>query len=139
MKSRTIAHCFGFLAVLIAVCLIGEFLFAVFSGHSPQSLHKSFPLFSFPAAVNKFNAPPSSLSEEEILRREENPRLRLILKNGRQMEGIRVSEDAAWVTLKVDGSEVGFKRSEIARIEQAPLKSPANEGGTGSRADSGSR
>ncbi len=119
MKSRTIAHCFGFLAILISICLIGEFLFAVFTGHSPQSLHKSFPLVSFPAAIKKSTGLAGISNEKEHLHQEQKPKLRITLKNGRKIEGVMISEDAAWVTLKVDGSDVGFKRSEIAQTENA--------------------
>lgn len=114
MKAKTIAHCFGFLAVLLSVCLVGEFLFAVFTGRAPQSIHKSFPLVTFPALIKMIQNPGASSNTPAPA----VTRLRITLKNGRLITGEKVSEDASEVTLKVDGSAVGFIRSEIAKVEE---------------------
>lgn len=114
MKAKTIAHCFGFLAILLSVCLVGEFLFAVFTGRTPQSIHKSFPLVTFPALIKMIQNPGAG-SETPV---QAVTRLRITLKNGRVITGEKISEDASEVTLKVDGSSVGFVRTEIAKVEE---------------------
>lgn len=113
MKAKTIAHCFGLLAILLSVGVIGEFLFAVFTGRVPQSLHKSFPLVTFPALIDKIQHPEGRMAVKE-----KRPVWKITLKNGRIVTGEKVSEDAGEIQLKVDGSVVGFMRSEIAKSEE---------------------
>lgn len=117
MKAKTIAHCFGLLIILLSACLVGEFLFAVFTGGKPQSIHKSFPLVTFPALVKEMQHPEgTSTVPAEI-----PPRLQIRLKNGRVITGEKVSENAEGIHLKVDGSAISFVRSEIENvIELAP-------------------
>lgn len=114
MKAKTIAHCFGFLAILLSVCLVGEFLFAVFTGREPQSIHKSFPLVTFPALIKMIQHPGTS-SDAPI---KAVTTLRITLKNGRLITGEKVSENDSEITLRVDGSAVGFVRTEIAKVEE---------------------
>lgn len=112
MKAKTIANCFGLLAVLLSACLVGEFLFAVFTGGTPQSIHKSFPLVTFPALLRKFQEPEAEKNPQQ-----KPPTLKITLKNGRVITGEKISEDAAGISLRVDGSVVGFVRSEITKVE----------------------
>ena len=119
MKAKTIAQCFSLLAILLFVCLVGEFLFAVFTKSIPQSLHKSFPLVTFPALIDKVR---SGGEAEEARLNAEIIRVQVTLKNGRKIQGEKVSESPAGIVLKMDGNAVEFSRSEIAKIDY--LKEP---------------
>lgn len=119
MRTSTIIHCFGLLTIFTLFLLIGQFLFSTLAKENATGIYRVFPVTSLPLVAKKIVEVrhPELKKQQEL----EKPRSRVILHlaAGGQVEGDLLSETDQWILLNVDGSEVGFRRSEIQEIFRA--------------------
>ena len=115
MRPATLAQSFGLLSIFLVFAVVGQFLFSSFSKEKPASIYRIFPLSSLPLAAKEMRR---ERTPAESLPQKPKHEVSLHLKNGRKIQGELVRVDERGVTLNVDGSEVGFRHSEIAGLPQ---------------------
>ena len=99
-----------------------EFVLASVTGSEPSSVPRILPLTSFSTQGSKLlgsmTGPLAKKMGHEIAPVKQIPKqeMTLILKNGSQVTGEFVSEEGDWITLRIEGGEIGFHRSEISEV-----------------------
>ena len=128
MRAKTTIYCFGLLSALALVGLASEAVVATLAKTKPPSVYQIIPVTSLPLLVKHFETERTDKSsaparQKSISEKEQAARLietaTLYLKNGSKVSGPIISEEGGWITLRIDGSEVGFYGSEINRIERS--------------------
>ena len=116
MQSRSVIQCFILLIMMVTVAFIGEFMVMSLTGEQVPALYRIAPVTSIPLFFKERSA--FRLASEK---KEEAAKtfVTLRLLNGKEFRGELVSEDSGWITLKIDGNQVGFSRAEIAELKES--------------------
>ena len=126
MSLNALVRCFGLLTAVALILLGVDRIWSKVTEKDPVSVHEILPLTS----INLIRKPESRRffatkeSRDKIADLETNAaqEVTLLLKNGSEITGKIAAQDPEWITLKVDGSEVGFHRNEILDIRQGKTK-----------------
>jgi len=120
VNTKSILHSFWLLGLVVFLALTGEFLYTALRTGSGFDAHKIFPVTAMPIAVKNARAGKwiSPETYEKDAGRPARPEVTLFLKSGNEVTGEIVSEDAEWITLQIEESKAGFRRSEIGRIQR---------------------
>lgn len=116
MRPSTIVHCFGLLTIFTLFILVGQFLFSSLTKESAWGVYRVFPVTSIPLIAKKIKQarhPELAAQEQAKLKKTQ---MILHLKSGSEIHGELVNETDHWITLRIDGSEVGFLKSEIEKV-----------------------
>jgi len=117
MKSKTLVQCWFLLTTVLAFAFISEFMISSFQEDGKVQLHRLAPITALPVVLKEIN----NKKDKVIAAKKATLKYaRIILTNGRSLTGVLVKEDEGWITLKVDGSNVGFPRKEIKQYDLVP-------------------
>lgn len=126
MSLNALVRCFGLLTVVALILLGVDRIWSKVTGKNPVSVHEILPLTSInlirKPESRRFFAPKKTQEETADLEANAVQKVTLLLKNGSEITGQIAAQDPEWVTLKVDGSEVGFHRNEILDIKHSGTK-----------------
>lgn len=114
MRARTVVFTFGLISVVSVLALFGELVAGrLFQITSPK-IHQILPVSSIPHLYRLvFHGDEMKTSSEEQKSEREQKWMTLKLRGGQEVAGELVSEEPGWVTLRIDGSQVGFRSAEI--------------------------
>ncbi|HTL46538.1 MAG TPA: hypothetical protein VL688_00575 [Verrucomicrobiae bacterium] len=115
MKSQTLVQCFILLGMMVFLAFVGEFMVRSFMEDGTPALYRVAPITSIPAWFKHRSEKNAPKQEAPAARH-----IKLVLHNGKEFSGELISEEGNWVSLKIDGNEVGFHRSEIKQMEEVP-------------------
>jgi len=94
---------------------VAQFLFSSVAEKNVRGIYRVFPVNSLPLIAKILKQEQEPENSGEIVA-PKKPQVILHLKSGSQLHGELVEESENWLTLNIDGSDVGFRRSEIDRI-----------------------
>ena len=117
MKSRTLFQCWFLLTTVLAFAFISEFMISSFRTNGKVQLHRLAPITALPVVLREIKSEKNKIAAKK---KENVKYAQVTLVNGKKMAGILVAEDENWITLKVDGSNVGFPRKEVKQYELIP-------------------
>lgn len=118
MRPSTIVHCFGLLSIFTLFILVAQFLFSSLAEKNVTGVYRVFPVTSIPLIAKIIKQGKGAAAPSESVPAKK-PQVILHLKSGSQIHGELLEESENWLSLNIDGSEVGFRRSEIDRIFRA--------------------
>ncbi|MDP3920268.1 MAG: hypothetical protein Q8R76_05630 [Candidatus Omnitrophota bacterium] len=125
MKAKTLINTFALFAAVTYAAFGLEVVFSSYTQGGAVNLSGVLPLTSLPIAADDIRGEQSNWEERRNKRRAESsegipepPEIEVHLNNGRIVTGKLVSKDEKWLMLLVDGSEVGFHRSEVVTIKK---------------------
>lgn len=118
MKAKIVVRCFGMLMTISFILLIAQPILATIFPFKPAPIHSILPITSFPHMNKSMLKYKTLFPDRSKLKEKENKHQRVIvyLHNGSEIHGNITYQDDAWVHLDMDGSQVGFQRSEISKI-----------------------
>lgn len=117
MKSRTLLQCWFLLITLLAFAFISEFMVNSFQSDGEVRLQRLAPITALPVIMRELSHQKKAVQEKK---KSQQKYARAELYNGKSLEGVVIEEADNWVTLKVDGSQVGLARSDIKRYTLIP-------------------
>jgi hypothetical protein len=115
------------LAAVALAFFVGETVVALLAERDPPKLYLSLPTSSLPHISNEFAAAELEARRRAVIEAEEAalPHVTVYLKNQSTVTGKLARDEDGWITVVVDGSEVGFHSSEVERVERTAAAPPS--------------
>lgn len=109
MNTKIFLHCFVIMTAVALTTFLGEFLIRPQLDLPVAKAHAFFPVSSFPTILKEISGEKEKGDKDRV----PAPPVKVTLKNGKILEGPMIKNEDGWITLEIDGDEVGFHQSEV--------------------------